>query len=376
MNTIKGIKFRNNTNNIRNNISTYLKGTQILEKSFWRITHEDIFISLFLKFRSFLLRKLVLIIYKIKDRKLNDLLRKYLYKWRYKSTLLPKSENKEIKKKLKLILLRYDNNRIKILSKYFNKWKFRTKADKTDHNKFGKLLNNWSNKNIINNKKELIDNLCIYYINKQGQKFSKLKLRKFFKKGAFQKIRDALRPFILKISIEKLIITTREIKKNSNNNFLISIIKKWRFITFVNNLAKKKLELMYKNLHVSYMEMADEVLNAGEAVTAKEIKQFCGFGDTYKINSQYDSFFIRELGFDSESTFNKSFDGISGIERTSNGSFKNKTTTGFYNNNIINIKNKNKNKTKNNEKINKKSNDEEIITLNSTNNYNTSIKNE
>ena len=131
---------------------------------------------------------------------------------------------------------------------------------------------------------------------------------------------------------------------------------------------------MYKNLHVSYMEMADEVLNAGEAVTAKEIKQFCGFGDTYKINSQYDSFFIRELGFDSESTFNKSFDGISGIERTSNGSFKNKTTTGFYNNNIINIKNKNK--TKNNENISKKSNDEEIITLNSTNNYNTSIKNE
>jgi hypothetical protein len=278
---------------------------------------------------------------------------------------------KEIKTKLKLIVLRYDSNRIKQLSKHFNKWKFKKnrpsfKSEAEMHNTFGNLLNKWSNKNLIKNKKQLIDNLCISYINKQGQKFSKLKLRKLFKKYAFKKIKESFRPLIIKRKIEKLIITTIETKKTKNNNFLISIIKKWRFITFVNNMAKKKLELMYKNLHVSYMEMADEVLNSPDAVTSKELKHLLdlGYENKMKIISQTDTFFIKELGFDSETTFNKSFEGMLGFDTMSNMSFKNKSATGFYD---FKIKHKMKN-SNNNSDINssKNINDEEVNSFNNT----------
>lgn len=99
----------------------------------------------------------------------------------------------------------------------------------------------------------------------------------------------------MKLKIEKLIISTIETKKTKKNNFLISIIRKWRFITFVNNMAKKKLELMYKNLHVSYMEMADEVLNSPDAVTSKELKHLfdLGYENKMKIISQTDTFYKR-----------------------------------------------------------------------------------
>jgi hypothetical protein len=286
---------------------------------------------------------------------------------------------KEIKAKLKIIFLRYDNNRIKQLSKYFNKWKFKKpdrpkfKNEAEMHNKFGSLLNNWTKKNTENNKKDLINNLCIYYINKQGQKFSKIKLRKLFKQYAFKKIRQSLRPLITKIKIKKLIITTIEERKSKKNNFLKSIIRKWRFITFVNNLTKKKLELMYKNLHVSYMEMADEVLNSRDTLTSKELKQFFNSGSENKFNigTLTEAFLIKELGFDSETTFNKSFDRMSGLSMNNN-SFKNKSNIDYYNcRNKNKMKNNSDNSNNSNNSINetnlsKKYNDEEPNSFNNT----------
>ena len=371
MNVIKSIKLLNNTQNIRNNQEQYLKGSQLLEKAFWRISYDDILISLSLKFRAVFIKKFIAIILRIRNRNSKEKLKKCIKRWKCLRPISITKNMEEIKTKLRLIVLRYDNNRIKQLSKHFNKWKFKKnrpsfKNEAEMHNAFCNLLNKWSNKNLIKNKKELIDNLSIDYINKQGQKFSKLKLRKLFKKYVFKKIKESFRPLIMKLKIEKLIISTIETKKTKKNNFLISIIRKWRFITFVNNMAKKKLELMYKNLHVSYMEMADEVLNSPDAVTSKELKQLfdLGYENKMKIISQTDTFFIKELGFDSETTFNKSFEGMLGFDTMSNMSFKNKSATGFYD---FKIKHKMKN-SNNNSDINssKNINDEEVNSFNNT----------
>ena len=372
MDVIKSIKLLNNTQNIRNNHGQYLKGSQLLEKIFWRISYDDILISLSLKFRAFFIKKFITLILNIRKRNSKERLKKCIKRWKCLRPISVTKIEKEIKTKLKLIVLRYDNNRIKQLSKHFNKWKFKInrpsyKNEAEIHNSFGNLLNKWSNKNLIKNKKKLIDNLCIDYINKQGQKFSKLKLRKLFKKYTYKKIKESLRPLIIKKKIEKLIITTIETKKAKKNTFLISIIRKWRFITFVNNMAKKKLELMYKNLHVSYMEMADEVLNSPDAVTSKELKHLIdlGYENKMKIISQTDAFFMKELGFDSETTFNKSFEGIFGLETISNMSLKNKTAPGFYD---FKIKDKMKNNDNYNSEFNssKNINDEEINSFNNT----------
>lgn len=380
MNVIKRIKLYNNTQNIRNNQEQFSKGAEILEKSFWRISHDDILISLSLKFRAIFLRKFIAIILKIRNKNSKERLKKYLKRWKQLSALLNiKKKMKEIKTKLKIIFLRYDNNRVKQLSKYFNKWKFKKpdrpkfKNEAEMHNKFGNLLNKWTKKNTENNKKDLINNLCIYYINKQGQKFSKLKLKKLFKKYAFKKIRKSLGPLITKIKIKKLIVTTIEERKSKKNNFLKSIIRKWRFITFVNNLTKKKLELMYKNLHTSYMEMADEVLNSRETLSSQELKHFFNSGYDNKVNigTLTEAFLIKELGFDSETAFNKSFDRMSGLSMNNN-SFKNKTNIDYYDyRNKNKMKNNSDNSNNSNNSINetnlsKKYNDEEPNSFNNT----------
>ena len=380
MNVIKRIKLYNNTQNIRNNQEQFSKGAEILEKSFWRISHDDILISLSLKFRAIFLRKFIAIILKIREKNSKERLKKYLKRWKHLSALLNiKKKMKKIKAKLKIIFLRYDNNRVKQLSKYFNKWKFKKpnrpkfKNEAEMHNKFGSLLNKWTKENTENNKKDLINNLCIYYINKQGQKFSKLKLKKLFKKYAFKKIRQSLGPLITKIKIKKLIITTIEERKTKKNNFLKSIIRKWRFITFVNNLTKKKLELMYKNLHTSYMEMADEVLNSRETLSSQELKHFFNSGYKNKVNigTLTEAFLIKELGFDSETAFNKSFDRMSGLSMNNN-SFKNKTNIDYYDyRNKNKMKNNSDNSNNSNNSINetnlsKKYNDEEPYSFNNT----------
>ena len=377
MNAIKRIKFLNNTQNIRYNQEQYSKGIDILERSFWRISHDDILISLSLKFRAIFLRKFIAIILKIRKKNKKERLKKYLKRWKHLSALLDiKKKMKEIKTKLKIIFLRYDNNRIKQLSKYFNKWKFKKpnrpkfKNEAEMHNKFGSLLNKWTKKNTENNKKDLINNICIYYINKQGQKFSKLKLKKLFKKYAFRKIRQSLQPLITKIKIKKLIITTIEERKSKKNNFLKSIIRKWRFITFVNNLTKKKLELMYKNLHVSYMEMADEVLNSRETLTSQELKHFFNseYENKFNIGTLTEAFLIKELGFDSETTVNRSFDQMSGFSMNNNR-FKNKRNIDYYDyrnkNKMKNISD-NSNNSINETNLSKKYNDEEPNSFNNT----------
>ena len=377
MNVIKRIKLYNNTQNIRNNQEQFSKGAEILEKSFWRISHDDILISLSLKFRAIFLRKFIAIILKIREKNSKERLKKYLKRWKQLSALLNiKKKMKEIKTKLKIIFLRYDNNRVKQLSKYFNKWKFKKpdrpkfKNEAEMHNKFGNLLNKWTKKNTENNKKDLINNLCIYYINKQGQKFSRLKLKKLFKKYAFKKIRKSLGPLITKIKIKKLIVTTIEERKSKKNNFLKSIIRKWRFITFVNNLTKKKLELMYKNLHTSYMEMADEVLNSRETLSSQELKHFFNSGYENKVNigTLTEAFLIKELGFDSETAFNKSFDRMSGLSMNNN-SFKNKTNIDYYdyrNKNKMKNNSDNSNNSINETNLSKKYNDEEPNSFNNT----------
>jgi hypothetical protein len=312
MSIISRIRLINNKKNIVNNITAYKNGIETLEKSFWKISHEDIVYSIIRIYRELFMKKFLLIITSIRKKNQKDLLMKYLFRWKCISMMIKKSINdKEKRARLKILFLRQENNRIKLSSKFFNKWKSSTliniKNDKEARNDFCHLYKLWSNKMIEKNKKEFINNVCNRYIDKQGQKFAKIKIRKIFIKSVFKKItKEALNPLIIKINIKKLIVSTKKMKKVQKNNFLISIIRKWRFITFVSNLAKKKLKLMYNNLHVSYLEIADEILNTPEVLTSNEVKDLLNYNNSKKSN-HFNSFFIKELGFNSEASFYKSF---------------------------------------------------------------------
>ncbi len=64
---------------------------------------------------------------------------------------------------------------------------------------------------------------------------------------------------------------------------------------------------MYNNLHVSYLEIADEIFNTPQSITPKDLKSLLlNYDKTYEA-TQIDSFVIKELGFDSEESYKKLF---------------------------------------------------------------------
>ena len=302
--SVKTIKFLNKTKNITNNQITYMKGAEILQKAFWRICHEDIIISISKKFRAISISHFIAIICSIRNKRNKELLAKYLYYWRYISNP-PKYNKEEIKSKLKLIILRKEKNNIKYLTKYFNIWKYKKQINPELHNDFCYFLKNDCDKNILISKRQLIKNLCLYYINKQGKKFSKLNLKKIFEKYILYKLVQTLKPIMTTIKIKKLIIITKEFKTSTKNNYLLKIIRKWRFATFVNNLTKKKLELIFNNMHTSYLEMANEVFNTPQSISMKELNSISEYNEQKDLCFKTNSFLIKELGLNSETSCNK-----------------------------------------------------------------------
>ena len=54
--------------------------------------------------------------------------------------------------------------------------------------------------------------------------------------------------------------------------------KKMEIYYFYENNGKKKMELMYKNLHVSYLEMVNSIFSDEEKINPSVVKEFERFG--------------------------------------------------------------------------------------------------
>ena len=63
----------------------------------------------------------------------------------------------------------------------------------------------------------------------------------------------------------------------ASQRYYRELIRKWRFITFSKKMTRKKLELMYKNLHASYLQMADEIFGE-DKYNPSVFKEFERFG--------------------------------------------------------------------------------------------------
>ena len=55
------------------------------------------------------------------------------------------------------------------------------------------------------------------------------------------------------IYVTKLLIMEREV---AHEKFYRQLIRRWRYITFSKKLALNKMKTIYKNLHMTYLEMA------------------------------------------------------------------------------------------------------------------------
>ena len=76
----------------------------------------------------------------------------------------------------------------------------------------------------------------------------------------------------------------------SRSRWLRKIIRKWRFITFMKKMARRKLELMYKNLHCSYLEMINTIFSEEETNPSvmKELERFGNGIGLYVNESPYE----------------------------------------------------------------------------------------
>ena len=140
-------------------------------------------------------------------------------------------------------------------SKIFNKIQNLNRGDK-----FAKLIKIFQSKTNIPDKEDLVDSLKYYVY----MKFSKIsdsnKLYYLIRKSIIRKILKISKTTGDLCRLYHLVNITLTHRKISKDRWILKIIKRWRFITFVKKMAQKKMELMYKDLHVNYLEIAESVL--------------------------------------------------------------------------------------------------------------------
>ena len=217
----------------------------------------------------------------------------YNYENRIDSTNRPKTTKLLFKKKV----LKNDNNKIiedkqapikKYLPGFVNyldrKIKERNQNSLNEikrfyaSNKFCYLLKKFSNKQILPPKKDVVEVMKREKKYSQTRPLYQIKLFKLLRKKYIKEITSKLEEPSRLYKLFYLVNVTQMHKKITNQRFFREMIRKWRFIAFTKKMARRKLELMYKNLHASYMQMADEIFGDDE-VNPSVIKQFEMFGN-------------------------------------------------------------------------------------------------
>ena len=143
---------------------------------------------------------------------------------------------------------------------------------------FVTLVKKYFEKNLIKPKKEAVN--LIYRDAKYSESRPKyqIKLFKLFRRKFIQELYYLLEEPAKLYHLYYLINVSSMHKRIAKHRFYRELIRKWRFAAFAKKMAKKKLELMYKNLHASYLQMADEFFGEDNG-NPSVIKEFEMFGN-------------------------------------------------------------------------------------------------
>ena len=144
--------------------------------------------------------------------------------------------------------------------------------------KFIQLFKNYSNKMIFKPKKEAINLIHHDALYAESRPKNQIKLFKLFRKKYIQELTAKLEEPARLYNIYYMINVTAMHKKIAQQRFYRELIRKWRFAAFAKKMARKKLELMYKNLHASYLQMADEIFGDENNINPSVFKEFERFG--------------------------------------------------------------------------------------------------
>ena len=75
--------------------------------------------------------------------------------------------------------------------------------------------------------------------------------------------------------VTRLLVMERDLAKE---RFLRQLIRRWRYIAFSKKLALNKMKTIYKNLHMTYLEMANCLFGDEGKNEPSVIKEFERFG--------------------------------------------------------------------------------------------------
>ena len=210
---------------------------------------------------------------------------------RKESETMPKNKKTSFRLK-KPTLLKSDNKKKLIyvsllpsLFKYINNKILRQKQEgfdaikkKSDANKFCELYKRWTEKQELKPKKELVDKLKRIYRRVTSEGPLLLKLYKLLRREAIRRIlknSKKIRKVMGMIYVTRLLIMERDIAKE---RFLRQLIRRWRYIAFSKKLAMNKMKTIYKNLHMTYLEMANCLFGDEGQSEPSVIKEFERFG--------------------------------------------------------------------------------------------------
>ena len=184
-------------------------------------------------------------------------------------------DNKDTNRILVPYMVNYLDNKLRSRKKFA----LDKMIDNDRAGRFCKLYKTYSNKRMIQPKKDLYDSLKKRsdYMDTYGAHILKLflLLRKYYIHKTCEALTIPSQIYKL-LYLIKLSIMHKNVAKQ---RFMREIIRKWRFSAFVKKMARRKLELMYKNLHLSYLQMANEVFGDEDSVNPSIIKEFERFGN-------------------------------------------------------------------------------------------------
>ena len=141
---------------------------------------------------------------------------------------------------------------------------------------FAKLIKKYNTKSILRPKKEMVNMMHRDALYSESRPLYQIKLFKLFRSKFIQELAISLEEPAQIYHLYYLVNVTDMHKKIAKQRFYRELIRKWRFAAFAKKMAKKKLELMYKNLHASYLQMADEFFgeDTGNPSVIKEFEMF------------------------------------------------------------------------------------------------------
>ena len=140
--------------------------------------------------------------------------------------------------------------------------------------KFSKIYKSFSEKNILQPKRDLVDLLKAEYAYMNGLGVANCDLFKLLRHYWVKLVCNSMLAPSRIYKILYLIKMVMMHKTIAYQRFIRELVRKWRFSAFVQSIARKKLELMYKNLHVSYLQMANELFGEKNNKNGSVVKEF------------------------------------------------------------------------------------------------------